>query len=623
MWRILAHVKNGLPPNPDRWSFPSPGAPSLRTDFPAFVPLARHCEFSGSLVKRLSQGVFEHLNRSYSLGRDHPDWRLGPIEVDRLWTITLHYHKWAYDLMRIAAVGHSRSISPTGEEPNPLAVPACNGRVRRGDPKGYDEEGAVPPFHKGGPGGIGGLAADLFRDYIDDWITNCGLEKPGARALAWYPYTIATRIGWWARSCTCPLNSFYLEGREELSAPGWGTFLDTDFRKRFLRSLWQQAGYLRHHLERDLRANHLLRNAVGLAWAGRFFDEPEAQEWLRTAEQTALEQAKEQVLPDGGHFERSPMYHIHVMGDFLVLGHLLEMPVARNAMREAWERMAGCLAWMRHPDGQIPLLNDSALNSACTPGEMLDLAQTIDCQIRADSRQGGKLFPDFGIFAWHGDPWTVFFDVGPVGVQYQLGHAHADTLTVEASYSGRRFLVDPGTCAYDLDGRRHYDRSTAAHNTVCVDGQNSSEVWHIFRCGRTSAVRNIHVETHGSGFRAIAEHTGYRYLPGKPTVQREIVQDPRCLIITDRCAGKGVHRLTGGWLLDPQWTAQDTARGWHVSTTEGRAVRVSIEGPPGLSLNTSFRPYHPEFGLECMTTRLEWAVEGVLPEAVTTIFALE
>jgi hypothetical protein len=50
---------------------------------------------------------------------------------------------------------------------------------------------------------------------------------------------------------------------------------------------------------------------------------------------------------------------------------------------------------------------------------------------------------------------------------------------------------------------------------------------------------------------------------------------------------------------------------------------VSIEGPPGLSLNTSFRPYHPEFGLECMTTRLEWAVEGVLPEAVTTIFALE
>ena len=34
------------------------------------------------------------------------------------------------------------------------------------------------------------------------------------------------------------------------------------------------------------------------------------------------------------------------------------------------------------------------------------------------------------------------------------------------------------------DERRRYDRSTAAHNTVSIDGTDSSEVWQIFRVGR-------------------------------------------------------------------------------------------------------------------------------------------
>src|SRR5262249_27620124 len=158
----------------------------------------------------------------------------------------------------------------------------------------------------------------------------------------------------------------------------------------------------------DLLANHLLRDAAGLAWAGRFFAEPEAARWLRTATRLAAEQAAEQVLPDGGHFERSPMYHLHVMEDFLTLALLVEDPLVREELRTAWRRMAEHLAWARHPDGEVPLFNDGGLRAACEPGRMLELGRSLGVDVDAGPRRGGHHFPDTGLAVWHGDPWTVF-----------------------------------------------------------------------------------------------------------------------------------------------------------------------------------------------------------------------
>src|SRR5262249_33119530 len=151
-------------------------------------------------------------------------------------------------------------------------------------------------------------AAVLFRHYLSDWMERCAAGLPGTRPLAWNAYAIATRIGWWVRS-------FCFLGRPRFEA--WGRF-----GKEFLPSLWQQAAYLRNHLEWDLRGNHLLRDAVGLAWAGRFFAGKRAGEWLAAATDLAVRQTREQVLPDGGHFERSPMYHLEVMEDVVALSFL-------------------------------------------------------------------------------------------------------------------------------------------------------------------------------------------------------------------------------------------------------------------------------------------------------------
>jgi uncharacterized heparinase superfamily protein len=506
----------------------------------------------------LARGEFLHLNQSRLLGISPTDWQLGRVDQDRLWVVTLHYHEWAFSLAEIAASG-----SPRSEQ-----------------------------------------AADLFRALIGDWIARCALDVPGARTLAWNAYAIATRMAWWIRSY------------QVLVANRRG--LNPRFQEELLTSLWQQADFLANHLEWDLRANHLLRDAVGLAWAGRFFQEDRAERWLARATRLGLEQGAEQVLADGGHFERSPMYHLQVMEELVRLIHLVSDEDARTALRTIWNRMAEWTAWMRHPDGRIPLFNDAAFNGACAPEAMLGLGKSLGLAVDTRPRRGCRHLTDTGMVVWQGDPWSVFFDVGPIGPDYQPGHAHADTLTLEASYKGVRLFVDPGAYAYDNDARRRYDRSTAAHNTVCIDGQDSSEVWHIFRVGRRAYPCAVRVDCVDGGLQAEASHDGYNHLPGRPRhARRVLVTSDGELTLIDDVEGKGSHALSAGLLLSPDWSMKPTGGGW-VLHNGPRRVRIVVDGPVGLQLAAQPSTYHPEYGRELNATRLLWQYTGALPVQVIT-----
>jgi hypothetical protein len=226
---------------------------------------------------------------------------------------------------------------------------------------------------------------------------------------------------------------------------------------------------------------------------------------------------------------------------------------------------------------------------------------------------GGRHFADSGVVVWHGRPWSAIFDVGEIGPAYQPGHAHADTLTSECSFNGVRLLVDPGCFHYDHDDSRRYDRSTAAHNTVCVDDTDSSEVWHIFRVGRRARPREVDVSIKGASLEATASHTGYDHLPGRPRHTRRLtVGDDAGLTIVDRLEGRGNHKASGGWLLAPEWKAVPTSRGWLLSNRKDR-LSVTVNGPERMRLSFERRPIHADFGVVAQSHRLQWSYEGVFP----------
>lgn len=521
------------------------------------VPVFHHTGLQGgALMESLERGEFHHLNQTVKAGRESPDWRLGAVSQERLWTITLHYHHWVYELARGAARGDRNSDSH---------IPADR-------------------------------AESLLAEYLADWLRRCDLSVAGSEDLAWNPYAIATRLGWWVRSLR-------LLGEE------WAR-RHPELRCLWRQSMWRQAAYLGANLEWDLQANHLLRDAVGLAWAGRYFSGREPDRWMRTATRLAVAQADEQMLADGGHFERSPFYHLEVMDDWLSLALLLRDEAAREKMRKTWERAAEYACWLRHPDGRGAQFNDGA--AAPVDGHLRHGA-AIGVYPNLAARRGGRHFQDSGVVVWHGHPWSVFFDVGMIGPDYQPAHAHADTLTIECSFAGKRLFVDPGCHSYDRNERRRYDRMTDSHNTVCIDDVDSSEVWHVFRVGRRARPCDVSVQFSADRARCQAGHHGYDHLRGQPRHIRALdVSDDGAVIVTDQVSGEGCHRVRGGFTLAPQWEARPIACGWELSGNgECIELRVSSSSTPALSVERV--PYHPEYGLELETNRVVWRYEGKLP----------
>jgi uncharacterized heparinase superfamily protein len=433
-------------------------------------------------------------------------------------------------------------------------------------------------------------ARPLVDTWINDWLERCDITAAGARDLAWNSYAIATRLGWWAAIWR---------------AMGNGALLSR--KRQFLNSYWRQAEHLSRHVEWDLRANHVMRDAVGLLWAGRFLQGDRPRRWLEQGTALAVEQARQQVLPDGGHYERSPMYHRHVMHDVATAATLAMDRAAAEELRSVHARMDEFYRHVVHPDGRIALFNDSALGQGECPA------------MPASSRPMGAVWmADTGMIVFHGQTWTVFFDVGAVGPDEQPGHAHADTLSIECSCGGSRLLVDPGTFGYDDDETRRYDRATASHNTVTIDGADSSEVWHIFRVGRRARVHDIQFEPRANGFNAHAWHDGYGSLPGGGVHRRRLSVEGPMMRIEDRIEGRGRRRVEGGWLIGPDWhVAGAIPGGWRLEGPGG-GVSVEIQGPQDMDRHERCADYHPEFGQRLETRRVGWSMESTLPVCVTT-----
>lgn len=306
--------------------------------------------------------------------------------------------------------------------------------------------------------------------------------------------------------------------------------------------LYAQVALLRRRLEYHLSGNHLLENGFALLTGALYFRH---RRWFQTADKLLRTELNRQILADGGHDERSPMYH-RILLDRL-LGVLLALRAdswhnnltINNFLNVKAAQMQRWLAVITFSNGDVPMVNDAALDVARTwPFELNPVPSRPDVVVQTTSRaaSGYRLFrpgaPDRPYY-------ELFVDVGSVGPDHQPGHAHADTFSFVLYVGGQPLIVDSGTSTYATGPRRSWERSTAAHNTVEVDERNSSEVWAGFRVGRRARVTVLEdTET-----RLTAQHDGYR--PWGITHERNWSVGPDKVHISDRLIG-GVQETEAG-----------------------------------------------------------------------------
>ncbi len=350
---------------------------------------------------------------------------------------------------------------------------------------------------------------------VQHWIA----ENPPSRGAGWEPYPLSLRIVNWIK--------WLLDGQ----GPNPG----------LLGSLAAQADFLSRRVERHLLANHLFMNGTALAFAGTFFLK---EVWLRQGLAILEHELREQILADGGHFERSPMYHSLVLEAVLDLHNL---GAAYPGLLPEWAPVAGrMLGWLRamtHPDGEIAFFNDAAWGVAPSPYLLFDYASRLSLPA-GEARLG-----ESGYIRLENTESVLLFDAAPLGPDYQPGHAHADTLSFELSHRGRRVLVNSGVSTYENCPQRAWERGTAAHNTVRIDGLDSSEVWAAFRVARRAYPCDVSASTSHT---AEAAHTGYTRLRPPLIHRRRLDLHSQCLRVMDFIEGGGEHQVEIFFHLHPE-----------------------------------------------------------------------
>ncbi|GHW13595.1 heparinase [Vibrio cholerae] len=431
---------------------------------------------------------------------------------------------------------------------------------------------------------------------VERWIA----ENPAVSGNGWEPYPLSLRLVNWIK--------WY--NRVKLNKP------------EIVQSIDLQAKALSKQLEYHILGNHLFANGKALVFSGCFLKGIAADKYLDSGLKILDREIPEQFLKDGGHFELSPMYHCILLWDLLELLHLAQLSgnSKLNTRVKNWSDVARKgLNWLKamlHPDGEVSFFNDSAIGIAATPQQIFAYAQSLGLFVSGDVAEPLQTLAESGYSRITMPEHSLIFDHAQVGPDYLPGHAHADTLSFEWSVGNQRVFINSGTSMYGVSHERLRQRKTAAHNTIEVDGHDSSEVWSGFRVARRAKALLESANTSGEWVTVTAAHDGYRRLKGKVTHRRTIAMAAKQLIVSDQLTGD-FKQAVAHFHLHPDVQANVGADGSiQLQLTNGQLIEFRSTGLCQL-VDTS---WHPHFGQSVATLKI--AVTLTSPELQTTVTLL-
>ncbi|WP_164072445.1 alginate lyase family protein [Poseidonibacter lekithochrous] len=257
--------------------------------------------------------------------------------------------------------------------------------------------------------------------------------------------------------------------------------------QKFHDYLFNDYKILMDNLEYHLLGNHLLENGYSLLFAAYYF---ENDEFYDKSKEILIEELNNQILEDGAHFELTPMYHQIMLFRLLDCINLVSNNTYKNKelLKFLKEKVSVMLSWLdniTYKNGDIPLLNDSAVGIAPSSQNLLEYAKKLNLEYKTISLK------DSGYKKIIKDDYECIVDVGNIGPDYIPGHAHSDTFNFEVRIKDKPFIVDTGISTYESNKQRTIERSTSSHNTVKINDIEQSEVWGGFRVAKRAKISKL------------------------------------------------------------------------------------------------------------------------------------
>jgi hypothetical protein len=171
------------------------------------------------------------------------------------------------------------------------------------------------------------------------------------------------------------------------------------------------------------------------------------------------------------------------------------------------------------------------------------------------------VFPQSGIGILRQGAAELLFFAIPNGIHGKGSHTHNDKLSFVLRVGGQEILCDSGTGCYTrYPEARNRFRSTAAHNTVQIDGAEQNRIFPgrvgLFILGDEAAVSLIEDGQDAEGRYLRASHRGYSALGVTHTRTVRVRDDERMFVIEDELAGQGIHDFELHFHLAPDRNAE-------------------------------------------------------------------
>jgi hypothetical protein len=443
-------------------------------------------------------------------------------------------------------------------------------------------------------------------EILADWLSG----NPFGRGMTWRsPLELGLRLINW----TWALDMIKESG-----------MLDAELWQRVYASVYQHCWEITRKYSRGSSANnHLIGEAAGVFVASAYFrDLPHAARWREQAAAILEQEIERQSFSDGCTREHALGYQCFVaqfflvcrqaaqaigapmsavydqrlaqMIDFLITigrggplpmfgdrddGYVLDLGEPPDDL-DAWRAIRALMFERPGADAELTRVPECAywLCGRKDLARLQQLPSTAPKPLASQHFDSGYALLQCG--EGHCDSLSIFFDYAELGYGSIAAHGHADALSITVRACGAEVLVDPGTYDYfTYPAWRSYFRSTAAHNTVRVDGVDQSQMQGPFMWGRRAQARLLAWSEDSARVTAQAEHDGYTRLADPVLHRRELDLDKhsQTLRIQDLLECQGLHDVELFFHLAPECAVEPCGASRFTLHVAGRALELELD----------------------------------------------
>ncbi|OON92881.1 MAG: hypothetical protein ATN33_00605 [Epulopiscium sp. Nele67-Bin001] len=324
------------------------------------------------------------------------------------------------------------------------------------------------------------IYAATIVEHMLDYINNVRVYNPDGKPYleykksTWRPFEAAGRAGEnWPVALAKIINSSSMTA-QAFAQIFWSIYEHAVFLKKYH---WKHG-------------NHAVVEVAAMANIMMLFKEFKvSDDWIKYGVDFLVEIWDELFYTDGYSNEMSGAYHWVAMRSFYGLmeialnnGYSLPQIFIKRLQLAGWAEY-----YQQKPDYSLPVTNDSNVGT-CHKSQLIKIGKLIGDEYIQYRLSGGTegvapkhvsyFFPSTMLSIMRSD-WTkdaiyASFDMGAWG----SNHMNEDQLNIEISAYGRNFITNSGRWRYttsmgvDWIDQARYFKTTAAYNTVLVDGYN-------------------------------------------------------------------------------------------------------------------------------------------------------